>query len=225
MIPWKLLDTAKVPGSRSELRLFQREDEFSIEVDGEELMNSRVSCSEDGLSELGCARISGRSQPRVLIGGLGMGFTLKAALDRLPEDAEVVIAEIVPEVVKWNRALLGHLARHPLNDARVKLREMDVARVVRDARASFDLMLLDVDNGPEGLTRKANDWLYSSEGLAAARRALRPNGVLGFWSSGPNEEFVHRMEESGYDVEETAIDAAAGAYGISHTIWLGSPRI
>jgi spermidine synthase len=224
MIPWQLLDTASVPDSPSELRLYQREQEFLIEVDAAELMSSRASCSEDGFSQLGCARVQGRSRPRVLIGGLGMGHSLRTALDQLPADAEVVVAELVPRVVSWNRELLGHLAGHPLADPRVTLRELDVSQLLRDARASYDLIMLDVDNGPEGLTRKSNDWLYGDCGLAAARAALRAQGVLGFWSSGPNPAFVLRLQQTGFDVEERALPAAVGCYGISHIVWLAALR-
>ncbi|MEY4580479.1 MAG: hypothetical protein RL701_5182 [Pseudomonadota bacterium] len=224
MVPWKLVDTAPVPGSRSELRLYQRDAEFSITVDGEELMNSRAYSSEDGFAELGCEAISDRAAPKVLIGGLGLGYSLSAALNKLPQAATVTVAELVPKVAEWNRELLGHLAEHPLRDPRVTLREVDVARVLRESRAAFDLILLDVDNGPEGLTRKSNDYLYSQAGLLTARAALRTRGVLGYWSSGPNEEFVHRMQDVGFEVEEVALRAADGCYGVLHTIWLATAR-
>jgi len=219
MPPWQLLDSALITGSKNELRLYRREQEFSIRVNDEELMNSRVYSSEDRFSELGCERIRGRDGPRVLIGGLGMGYSLRAALDNLPAAAEVILAELVPQVVTWNRDQLGHLAGHPLDDPRVQLREIDVARVLREARAAYDLILLDVDNGPEGLTRKANDWLYARAGLEAARRALRPDGVLGFWASGPDQSFVQRLEQVGFAVETAAVRAADGCYGVLHTVW------
>lgn len=222
MNPWKLLDTAAVPGDNTELSLYQRDDEYSIRVDGHELMNSRVFSSEDGFSQLGCERIRDRDQARVLIGGLGLGYSLKAALEELPADAEVVVAELVPKVASWNREIFGHLADHPLRDMRVTLREQDVARVLRDSRGSFDLIMLDVDNGPEGLTRKANDWLYSRAGLQAARAALRSDGVLGYWSSGPNQRFVRRLQDVGFEVEESTLRAADGAYGITHTVWFAT---
>jgi spermidine synthase len=224
MIAWTLLDTANVPGSATQLRLYQREQEFSIRVDGDELMNSRVYASEDAFAELGCARIRERTKARVLIGGLGMGFSLKTALDKLPSDADVIVAELVPQVAAWNRQWLGHLAGHPLHDARVSLREVDVAQLLREASDAYDLVLLDVDNGPQGLTSQANDWLYSLAGLAAARSALRPDGVLGFWSSGPNAAFVARLHEAGFAVEEIELRAAPGCYGILHTVWLAVPH-
>jgi spermidine synthase len=220
MIPWKLLDTARVSGSKTELRLYQRDKEFSIRVDRYELMNSRVYTSNDGFSELGCARIEGRRKPRVLIGGLGMGYSLRTALDLLPKDAEVVVAELVPQVVAWNRDYLGHLAGHPLRDPRVQVREMDVGVVLRESRGQFDLIMLDVDNGAEGLTRKANDQLYNRQGIATARDALRPEGVLGYWAAGPDQAFARRLREAGLDVKESSIRASKASRGVKHTIWL-----
>jgi spermidine synthase len=224
MNPWKLLESASVPGSTSEARLYQRDAEFSIRVDRFELMNSRVYASEDALSELGCARVQARTAARVLIGGLGMGYSLRTALAGLSSDAEVVVAELVPAVVRWNREVFGHLADHPLRDPRVSVREQDVARVIREAPAAFDAILLDVDNGPEGLIRKANDWIYSRPGLLAARTALRPQGVLGIWSSTPEPEFVKRLRRVEFEVEEAPVRARGKGQGARHTIWLAVPR-
>jgi spermidine synthase len=222
MHPWKLLDSAQVPGSESELRLYQRDAEFSIRVAGQELMNSRVYSSEDALSELGCARIKQRKRARVLIGGLGMGYSLISALDQLGEDASVVVAELVPAVVSWNRGALGHLARHPLRDPRVVVREADVGEVMREARAAYDAILLDVDNGPEGLTRESNDALYGAAGLRAARGALRARGVLGVWSAGTDRGFRLRLQRTGFDVEEVPVRARGAGKGSRHTIWLAA---
>ena len=180
MKPWKLLDSARVPGSDTEMRLYQRERELSIRVDGAELMNSRASASEVALAERGCARICGRQAARVLIGGLGMGFTLRTALDALAPDAQVVISELVPEVVRWNRDYLGELAGHPLRDPRVDVQEQDVGVLIRGARSAFDAILLDVDNGPEGLTRALNDGLYTRRwriGRLVRRREPRVRGA------------------------------------------------
>jgi spermidine synthase len=224
MNPWTHVESARVPGSRRELHLYQRDEEFSIRVDDTELMNSRVFLSEDGFSELGCARIRGRAKSRVLIGGLGMGFSLKTALDELPADAQVIVAELVPEVAAWNRERFGHLNGRPLEDSRVSLREIDVACLLREASNDYDLVMLDVDNGPEGLTRRSNEWIYSRAGLNAARTALRPHGVLGFWSSGPNPAFVRRLHQAGFEVEENQLCAAPGCYGITHTVWLAELR-
>lgn len=222
MTVWQLLDTALVPGSRSELRLRQRGAEFAIEIGGEELMNSRVHDSEDRFSQLGCALLSGRTRPRVLIGGLGMGYSLRAALESLPVEAEVIVAELVPEVVAWNRDQLGHLADHPLRDPRVSLHLIDVAELLCEAEAAYDLVLLDVDNGPEGLTRAQNDWLYGMAGLSVLRGVLGSQGIVGFWSSGRADEFVRRLMASGFAVTETTVPAAVGCYGIEHTMWFAT---
>ncbi len=222
MIPWELLDSAPVTGDRGELRLYRRREEFSILVSGGggELMNSRVHGSEDALAELACSPLADRNGPRVLIGGLGMGFTLAAALKQLPESAEVVVAELVPAVVKWNRELLGGLAGHPLDDPRTAVRVGDVGAVLKRERSAFDAILLDVDNGPEGLTRRENDWLYSFKGLDAAFDALLPSGVLAVWSAGPDGAFADRLRQVGFDVEETVARAHGPKKGARHTIWL-----
>ncbi len=220
MTPWKLLDRAPVPGGEGELMLYQRGEEFSIRVTGHgELMNSRAHGSEDALAQLACARLAGRAHPRVLIGGLGMGFTLAAALRELGPDAEVVVAELVPAVVAWNRGALGAQAGHPLLDARASVQEIDVARLLRSQRDTFDAILLDVDNGPEGLTRDANDWLYSNGGLAAAFAALRAGGILAVWSAGSDSDFSDRLRRAGFDAEEIRVRARISK-GARHTIWL-----
>jgi spermidine synthase len=224
VIPWRLLDRAQVPGAPEELLLYQRGEEFSIRVAGVELMNSRVYARTDPLSELGCARVKDREAARVLIGGLGMGFALATALAALKPDAEVVVAELVPQVVAWNRSLLGHLAGHPLRDPRVVVREADVGDVLRERKGAYDAILLDVDNGPEGLTRKQNDRLYGAQGLAAARAALRARGVLGVWSSGPRPAFVRTLRAARFDVEELVVGARERRRGARHVIWLATPR-
>jgi spermidine synthase len=221
MTPWTLLENASIPGDGGELRLYQRGKEFSITLVGRgELMSSRVHGSEEALGQLTCARVAHRAQPRVLIGGLGMGFTLAAALKALGPKAEVVVAELVPEVVQWNRDLLGEPAGHPLRDARITVRIGDIGRILRKERRAFDAIALDVDNGPEGLMRKANDWLYSSAGLAAAFDALRPQGVLGVWSAGPDAGFSDRLRRMGCAVEEVVVRARGPGKGARHTIWL-----
>lgn len=223
MTPWILLDTARIPGrTPGELRLYRRGGEFSIKAGHCELMSSRVHGSEDALAALGCGRLSGRARPRVLIGGLGMGYTLAAALAQLGAAAEVVVAELVPAVVAWNRGPLADLAGRPLDDPRVQVREQDVGLVMRAERAGFDAILLDVDNGPEGLTRQANDWLYGLEGLDAAYAALRPGGVLAVWSAGPEPAFAQRLRKIGFAVEEARVRAHAGKRGARHVIWLAA---
>ena len=220
MIPWKFLDSAQVPGNGKELRLYKRDGEFSIRVDGCELMNSCVHGSEDALAELACARVADRPRPRVLIGGLGMGYTLAAALHRLGAEGQVVVAELVPAVVEWNRGPLADLAGHPLQDHRVTVREVDVAQILQAEHGAYDAILLDVDNGPEGLTRKGNDWLYARAGLDAAFAALRPAGVLAVWSASPNRAFAQRLRRVRFEVDEVCVRARGPRGGGRHTIWL-----
>jgi spermidine synthase len=220
MIPWRLLDTAPIPGDGGKLQLHQRNGEFSISiVGGGVLMSTSAHGSEDALAELACRKIAARTSPRVLIGGLGMGFTLAAALRHLGPDAQVVVAELVPAVVTWNRGPLGEHAGQPLQDQRASVRESDVAKVIREERQAFDAILLDVDNGPEGLTRKKNDWLYSLDGLTASFAALRPKGILAVWSAGPDREFTERLQKVGFQVRQTRVRAHNNK-GELHTIWL-----
>ncbi len=195
MIPWELLDTAQTPGNGEKLRLYQRDTEFSITAGNYELMNSRVHGSEDALAKLACRNITNHPQARILIGGLGMGYTLRSALNELGAKAQVVVAEIVPAVVGWNWKFLADLAGSPLDDNRVEVREADVAHIIKTAKHSYNAILLDVDNGPEALTRKDNDWLYSLNGLSTIFDALQPKGVLAVWSSGPDESFSQREED------------------------------
>jgi len=222
MIPWELLDSAPAPEAGKELYLWRRGSEFSIRVDRAELMNSRLHGSEEALAELACARLADRPAPRLLIGGLGMGYTAAAALQRLGGDAEVVVAELVPAVVEWNRGPLGVLAGHPLDDPRVTVHPGDVARLLRCERAAYDVILLDVDNGPQGLTQLKNDWLYSRAGLQAARTALRPSGVLAVWSNGPDAAFTRRLHQAGFAVTETPAPARGAAGGRKHVVWLAA---
>lgn len=221
MIPWELIGRALVPESGEEMRLYRRGEEFSIRVAGGELMNSRAHGSEEALADLACARIADRPRARVLVGGLGMGYTAAAVLCAVGASARVVVAELVPAVEAWNRGPLSHLAGHPLQDSRVSVRLADVARVFGEERQAYDAILLDVDNGPEGLTRPANDRLYAPAGLAAARAALRPAGVLAVWSAGPDPAFTLRLRRAGFGVEVVQARARAGRGG-RHTIWLAA---
>ena len=222
MTPWTLLDSAPVPGSGGELRLYQRGDEFSIQIQGRgELMNSRMHGSEDALAQRTCARLIKNETPRLLIGGLGMGFTLAAALRDLGKQAQIVVAELVPAVVVWNNGPLGECAGRPLQDSRVTVREGDIARILKAERQAYDAILLDVDNGPEGLTHRANDWLYSENGLIAAYTALRPQGVLAVWSAGPAPDFSQRLQKVGFDVDMVRV-RAHGKKGAWHVIWFAT---
>jgi spermidine synthase len=221
MIPWSLLDTAQVPGG-GELRLMRRGTEFSIMLGQIELMNSRLSGSEEALATITCERIRSRERPRLLIGGLGMGFTLRAALARLGTEARITVAELVPPVLAWARGPLAEIFGKSLADPRVSVREADVGRLIRSGQSSFDSILLDVDNGPEGLTRKANDALYSVEGLSAAHAALRPGGVLAVWSSGPNLKFTRRLRKVGFGVDLVRVNANGARGGPRHLIWIAT---
>lgn len=221
MIPRVLIDTAQVPGGDGELRLMQRGDEFSIMLGQNELMNSRLSGSEEALAHLACKAIAAIKQPRMLIGGLGMGFTLRAALASLGTQAQIVVAELVPAVVKWAEGPMAAIFKGSLSDPRVSVRVADVGDVIRASSSTFDAILLDVDNGPEALARDANDTLYGLKGLRATRAALRPGGVLAVWSSGPDASFAKRLQTSGFEVNEHKIRAGAGR-GARHIIWVAT---
>lgn len=220
MIPRLLVDKAEIPGG-GELRLMQRGSEFSIMLGSTELMNSRLSGSEEALAALACARIGGRQRPHMLIGGLGMGFTLRAALAELGTDASVIVAELVPAVVAWARGPMAHLFDESLSDPRVQIQERDVADMIGETSAGYDAILLDVDNGPDGLTLAINDRLYDLAGLRRAHAALRPGGVLAIWSSAPDHRFTARLRKAGFAVEETAVRANRGR-GARHIIWLAA---
>ncbi len=221
LIPRVLLDTAFIPGSKDTLRLIQRGNEFSIMLGGNELMNSRLSGSEEALATLACARILPRPNARILIGGLGMGFTLRAALSVLDDEAEVVVAELVPAVVAWAKGPMAEHHGDSLSDPRTHIVTDDVAKLIRGGSDGYDAILLDVDNGPDGLTKNANDHLYSADGLARARAALRPHGVLAIWSAAPDKSFAARFRSSGFDVDEVSVRANKGKSGAHHVIWLG----
>jgi len=222
MIPWSQIDTTPVPGAEVELRLMRRGDEFSMMLGQNELMNSRLSGSEAALATLACKRIELVRRPHLLIGGLGMGFTLRAALAVLGSDARIVVAELVPAVIAWARGPMAGIFGDSLSDPRASIREADVVDLVRSHRSAFDAILLDVDNGPEALIRKANDALYDLKGLKAIHRALRPRGVLAIWSSGPNAAFSKRLRDAGFDVNEVAIRATAKRSGARHVIWFAA---
>jgi len=226
MKPWILLASAPIPGG-GELHLWQHVRDFAIRVGRDELMNSGTHGSEDALASLAYARLGARTGRRVLVGGLGMGFTAAAALRDLGEDGRVTVAELVPAVVEWNRGPLAHLAGDPLADPRVDVHTGDVADLLRTRNDAYDAILLDVDNGPHGMTTGANHWLYGPAGLARAWRALRPGGVLAVWSAGPDEAFTRRLGQAGF-ISECRRIPAHGSRGRRHVIWLASrpePRI
>lgn len=218
MIPWEHLDTAPVPNDGGELKLMRRGTEYSIMAGAIELMNSRLSGSEEALARLAGDHVRGRKTARILIGGLGMGFTLRAALHDFAADAEVTIAELVPQVVAWAKGPLAGVFAGALDDPRVTVRVGDVAALIAP-QAQWDAILLDVDNGPEGLTRGANDALYDAAGLRAAWQALSPGGVLGVWSSARFPSFTPRLRRAGFAVEEHAVRAGRGR-GARHVVWM-----
>jgi spermidine synthase len=219
MTPRELLGTAKVPGGGEELRLFRRGRDFMIVLDRNELMSSRMSGSEIALAELTCQRLGDRRNLRILIGGYGMGFTLRAALSALGADAQLVVAELVPEIIDWARGPMAELMAGCLDDPRVELIYDDVAALIAAERQTYDAILLDVDNGPDGLTRDENDRLYSMAGLAASKRALKPGGVLAVWSAGPDAAFSRRLADSGFISEEVMVRARSNGAGPRHVIW------
>ena len=222
MIPWVHLDTAQVPGG-GELRLMQRGAEFSIRLGSDELMNSRLSATEQALATIACEKIrTGKrpnERPRILIGGLGMGFTLRAALTVLGKQAHITVAELVPAVVAWARGPMAKLSGDSLTDPRVRIHQGDVGDLIGSGRFAYDAILLDVDNGPQGMTRKANDGLYDLKGLRAAHTALRPGGVLAVWSSGPDAKFTARLRKTGFKVDEIPLRAKGPRGGARHFIW------
>jgi spermidine synthase len=221
VIPWKEIDRAEVPGNEGEVILLVRDKEFSIRTQGTELMNSRIHGSEDALAELTCHRLNPKSNWEILIGGLGMGYTLAAALEQSGPDTRILVSELIPAVVKWNREHLGHLAGMPLEDPRVRVEKEDVVKTIGKGKSVWDAILLDVDNGPAGLTRKANDRLYGKSGLKASFDALRPGGILAVWSSAVDEAFTRRLKLAGFKTEIVSVRARKSGKGSRHTIWLG----
>jgi spermidine synthase len=218
---WTKLGEAPIPGSSGRLTLFQGKDDFFIRTaNGVELMSSRKHGSEDELGRLSCKALTNRENARVLVGGLGMGFTLAAVLEVVGAGAEVTVAELIPEVIEWNRGPLGERAGRPLDDPRTRVYEGDVADLLNTGNALFDAIALDVDNGPEALTQDDNDWLYSNAGLAGIRASLKPGGRVGFWSATPDPAFGRRLKQCGFRVEETRV-YAHGKKGARHTLWFG----
>lgn len=221
MIPWVHLDTATVPGGKDVLKLMQRGSEFSIMAGPRTLMNSRASGSEVALATQVCARLHRRTDCRLLIGGYGMGFTLRAALGEVAADAHILVAELVPAVLDWARGPMAELTAGCLDDPRVIAQAGDVGNVMASKPGAFDAIILDVDNGPNGFSRDANDKLYDARGLAAARKALRPKGILAVWSAAPDDAFTRRLGSAGFAVETVKARANEGRGGW-HTIWIAT---
>ena len=214
----ELIGTARVPDG-VELRLMRSDDDFAIVLDRNELMCSDMSASEEALATMTCERLGGRPAPQLLIGGYGMGFTLRAALAALGEDASVTVAELVPEIIQWARGPMRELTAECLDDARVLLVMDDVAMLIDAAWEGYDAILLDVDNGPEGLTRRLNDRLYSKHGLQSARAALKPKGILAIWSAYADPAFTTELQGAGFDVTQVRVNALPNGDGVRHVIW------
>jgi spermidine synthase len=223
MTPRELIGTAEVPGGQ-ELRLFRRGNDFMIVLDRNELMSSRMSGSEKALAVMTLERLGARKGIHMLVGGYGMGFTLRAALAALDMSARVTVAEIVPEIIEWARGPMADLAAGCLDDPRVRLASSDVADVICAERGAYDAILLDVDNGPDGLTRADNDQLYTAQGLSAAMAALKPGGILAIWSAAPDAVFARRLRNAGFGVDEVAVKARDNGKGPRHVIWFASRR-
>jgi spermidine synthase len=221
MIPWTQLGSAQIPNNGGELKFSQRGDEFSIRLSGirGELMNSRLYNSEKVLAELGCAYLSSTDNAQVLVGGLGMGYTLAAALKAVTLNSQVTVAELIPEVVVWNQGPLGNCANNPLQDPRTKVHIGDVRERLNIRQPTYDAILLDVDNGPEGLTQKGNNSIYSLQGLDNIYKTLRPKGMLAIWSAGPDEQFTVRLKKAGFKADSRVVRARPGK-GSRHTIFL-----
>lgn len=223
MKPRELIATAKVPGG-VELRLIRHGDDHMIMVDGNELMSSRVGGSEEALAVMTCERLGKRDAPHLLIGGYGMGFTLRAALAALGPEGRVTLAELVPEIIAWARGPMEAVTAGCLDEPRVRLVVGDVRAEIGGAPKRFDAILLDVDNGPSGLVRADNDGLYSKRGLAAAKAALKPGGILAIWSAAPDAAFSRRLKDAGFKVDEVIVRARSNGKGPRHVIWFAETR-
>lgn len=223
MVPREFLGKALVPGGE-ELTLYRHGKDFMIVLNRNELMNTRMSGSEEALATMSCDRIKDNPSPHLLIGGYGMGFTLRSALGVLGADAKVTVAELVPEIIEWARGPMKELTAGCLDDRRVTLAHDDVANMIGSGRGIYDAILLDVDNGPDGLVRPENNRIYSSRGLRAARNALRQNGVLAIWSAGRDPAFTRRLNSAGFVVDEVGVRARSNGKGAYHVIWFARPK-
>jgi len=223
VIPRELIGEAEVPGGPP-LRLVRHGNDFIIMLHRNELMSSRMSGSEAALGTMTCQRLAPRADARLLIGGYGMGFTLRALLEAARPDARITVAELVPGIIDWARGPMAAMTGDCLDDPRVAIEIADVAALIAAGQGRYDAILLDVDNGPDGLTREANDGLYTARGLASARAALRPGGILAVWSAGPDAAFTKRLQQAGFAVDEVAIRARENGKGPRHNIWFATAR-
>ena len=223
MTPVEQIDVAEVPGGPP-LRLATHAGHFIIMLERNELMSSRMSGSEAALGRMTCERLARPADARFLIGGYGMGFTLRAVLAELGPKAHVTVAELVPKIIDWARGPMQTLTGDCLEDPRVEIRIGDVAKVIGGSNAAYDAILLDVDNGPDGLTRADNDVIYTPAGLANARKALRGGGILAVWSAGPDAAFTRRLKQAGFAVDEVRVRARENGKGPMHHIWFAQRR-
>ncbi len=221
MIEWEQLGEARTPEGAM-MALTRRGQEYFLLADGKILMTSRMRGSEEELAVLGCERARQQEAPCLFIGGLGMGFTLRATIDLAPPEAHIVVAELMPAIVEWNRGPLGHLAKHPLQDPRVEVVVGDAGAVLQQNRGRFDAILLDVDNGPAAFTQAANQSLYDNAGVANARAALRPKGVYAVWSAWDDRKFEHRLRHHGFTTKTHHVRARLKKGGPKHTIFIGT---
>jgi spermidine synthase len=225
MDSWITIESTTIPGSDVELTLSQRSDDFAIRISGVpgDLMNSRMHHSEDALAEIACSRLSTVENTHILVGGLGMGFTLAAVLQIVGVSASVVVAELVPAVVEWNRGLLGRCAGRPLEDDRTRVYLGDVGDLLKQQSEQFDVILLDVDNGPEAMTHSDNEWLYSLAGLKSIYETLRPEGIVAIWSARADQIFTSRLKKTGFNVQLRTVRARPGK-GSRHTIFVAQKQ-
>lgn len=224
MIPWETIDQARVPGLGETVTLRKRGEEYSIRTRETELMNSRVHGSEDELARETLSRLSPKDSIRILIGGLGMGFTLAAALENAGPNSRITVAELIPAVVDWNKHHLGHLAGTPLTDSRVQVKTEDVMALIQQKASAWDAILLDVDNGPKGLTRAENNRLYTRSGIENSRRALTPGGIFSVWSAADDPAFTRLLNQCRFKTDIVRVRARKPGKGARHTIWLAQKR-
>ncbi|MEE8425075.1 MAG: hypothetical protein V3S11_04570 [Elusimicrobiota bacterium] len=226
MAGWDIVQTARVPSGGAKLTLYKKDEEYSIWIENTELMSSHAHESEDELAHVALKDPKLNPRPHVLIGGLGMGYTLAAALKALPEGGKIRVAELIPEIIDWNRGPLAHFAGRPLEDKRVDVQRVEVGRLLQTQLEEYDVILLDVDNGPEGLVRGGNDWLYTEEGLESSHTALKPGGILAVWSAFRDPAFYMRLKKVGFrDVRQVRVKITPNDHGDEHLIWLGRREI
>ena len=221
MKPRIKIATARTPDG-GEMVLYQHDSDFAIEINGQDLMNSRHHESELALARLGCAHLDGRKAPKILIGGLGMGYTLRQARDMLSSDALVGVGVLLGAVVEWTREFFGELNGRPLGDKRVDLKTGDIVELISGSKSRFDSILLDIDNGPNAMTDSGNRRLYGRQGIGACRRALREQGCLAVWSAEPSRKFEQLLISCSFHVRRFRVPAYKGSKSRSRFVWVAS---